>query len=257
MMKYYTVAQLARLAGVSVRTLHLYDRISLLVPAQRSEAGYRKYGEPELLRLQQILFYKEIGLSLQEIAAILDDPGFDLILALEGHKQALQARQQQLHTMLATIDKTIFNLKENNMLQHEELYDGLSREEASAYRNEAIEKYGLEAVERSEKGLKEMSKVQLEQLKAEQKEISRLLAVLQEEDPESDQVQEVIARHYENIRRFWGTHESQDKQAAIYKGLADLYITDERYLQTEGKAQPQLALFIKKAITYFADHRLK
>lgn len=256
-MKYYTVAQLARLAGVSVRTLHLYDRVNLLVPARRSEAGYRKYGEPELLRLQQILFYKEMGLSLQEIAAILDDPEFDLVKALEGHKQALQARQQQLKTMLATIDKTIFNLKQNKMLTHEELYEGLSKEEAKAYRSEAIEKYGQEAVEQSEKSLRTMTKGALETLKAEQKEVGRLLAALQYEDPESHAVQEVVARHYQVIRRFWGTDGSDDRQAEAYKGLADLYMTDERFLQTEGRPQPQLALFLKKAITYFADMQLK
>ena len=256
-MKYYSVAQLARLAGVSVRTLHLYDRIALLVPAQRSDAGYRKYGEPELLRLQQILFYKELGLSLQEIAAILDDPEFDLIKALESHKQALISRQRQLTTMLATIDKTIVNLKENNMLQHGELYEGLSREEAGAYRKEAIEKYGLEAVEQSEKSLMQMTKEELEELKAEQKAISERLAELQNEDPESDIVQEVVARHYQNIRRFWGTEKSVDQQAEAYKGLADLYINDERFLQSEGKPQPQLALFLKNAITYFANNGLK
>jgi len=256
-MKYYSVARLARLAGVSVRTLHLYDQIKLLIPSHRSEAGYRMYGEPELLRLQQILFYKELGLSLQEIAAILDDPEFDLIQGLEGHRQALAARQRQIQVMLATIDKTIQNLKKQQAMEHEALYEGLSREEATAYRSEAIRKYGKDAVERSEKSMKEMAPEELETLKAEQKELDRLFAAMQHQDPESDEVQALVSRHYQMIRRFWGTHESADKQAEAYKGLADLYIHDERFLQTDGKARPELARFLKKAITYFAGRSLQ
>lgn len=255
-MQYYSVAQLARLAGVSVRTLHLYDKKGLLVPARRSEAGYRGYGRAELLRLQQILFYKELGLSLQQIAAILDDPDFDVLEALHGHKKALRARLEQIQTMLATIDKTIVNLKENNMPLHEELYAGLSREEAKAYRKEAIEKYGKEAVVQSEKSLQQLTATELKALKEEQAAIGRLFRELQHTAPESDAVQEVVARHYQNIRRFWGTAKSADMQAETYKGLADLYITDDRFLQTDGQPQPKLALFMKQAIYFFADRRL-
>src|SRR5580693_1755938 len=93
----YSVKQIARLAGVSVRTLHLYDQIGLLKPSVRTRAGYRQYGEPELLRLQQILFYRELDFPLKEIAEILNDPDFDLIRALAGHKQALSARRDRLN----------------------------------------------------------------------------------------------------------------------------------------------------------------
>ncbi|MBA4145294.1 MAG: MerR family transcriptional regulator, partial [Cytophaga sp.] len=85
----YSVKELSEIAGVSVRTLHLYDEIGLLKPSTRTEARYRLYGENELLRLQQILFYKELGISLEEIRSILDDPEFDLLQALESHKVAL------------------------------------------------------------------------------------------------------------------------------------------------------------------------
>ena len=88
-MKKYSVKKLAKLAGVTVRTLHHYDKIDLLKPALRSDKHYRYYGQEELLRLQQILFYKELGFPLQEIKEILEDPDFDLIEALESHKKAL------------------------------------------------------------------------------------------------------------------------------------------------------------------------
>src|SRR5688572_8269383 len=103
--KQYSVKQLAKLAGVSVRTLHLYDQLGLLKPAVRTEARYRLYGEPELLRLQQILFYKELGLPLQEIGEILDDPDFDLVKALGDHRKALQEQGKKIKVLLGTIDK--------------------------------------------------------------------------------------------------------------------------------------------------------
>jgi DNA-binding transcriptional MerR regulator len=107
----YSVKKLAILAGVSVRTLHLYDQIGLLKPSLRTEARYRMYGEKELLRLQQILFFRELDMPLKEIGEILDNVEFNLVKALEGHKMALISKQQRIETMLETIDKTIGYLK--------------------------------------------------------------------------------------------------------------------------------------------------
>jgi len=94
----YSVKQLAKLAGVSVRTLHLYDQLGLLKPSIRTENRYRRYGETELLRLQQILFYKVLDFPLKEIGPILDDPDFDLLKALEDHKQSLITKREHLTT---------------------------------------------------------------------------------------------------------------------------------------------------------------
>jgi len=90
--KAYTVSRLAKMAGVRVRTLHHYDAIGLLAPSARTEAGYRLYGERDLLRLQQILFFKELDVPLDEIRGILDAPGFDEIRALEDHRRRLHER---------------------------------------------------------------------------------------------------------------------------------------------------------------------
>ena len=244
----YSVKKLAILAGVSVRTLHLYDQIGLLKPSLRTEARYRMYGEKELLRLQQILFFRELDMPLKEIGEILDkvefnranfgaiftenlgeildkvefnldDPHdltlavdgeildnveFNLVKALEGHKMALISKQQRIETMLETIDKTIGYLKhEKTMLSHEELYEGFPKEQGEAYRNEAEKKWGADAMEKSENSLRKLSKAHFEQLKDEQKEIATALFSIMNEDPTSPKVQEQIARHYENIRKFW------------------------------------------------------
>ena len=105
-MKACTVRQLAKLAGVSVRTLHHYDQIGLLKPTSRTAAGYRQYGEKDLLRLQQILFFKELDVPLSEIRAILDRPGFDQVQALQDHITLLVRRADRLTRLLKTIDST-------------------------------------------------------------------------------------------------------------------------------------------------------
>ncbi len=257
-MNAYSVQKMAKLAGVSVRTLHLYDQMGLLKPSIRTEARYRLYGEKELLRLQQILFYKELDFPLKEIQAILDNPDFDLVEALLSHKVSLQAQQDRISTLLETIDKTVNHLKTGTiMLKPEELYEGLAKETAEVYRAEASKKYGEDVVAHSEKALGKMTKEQFETLKTELKENASALFVLREEDPTSEKVQKLIARHYEMIRIFWGTSGASDKQAEAYKGLGQLYLNDERFTIIDGQAQPEYALFLSKAMAYFVDNHLK
>jgi len=253
----YAVKQLAKLAGVSVRTLHLYDKMGLLKPSLRTSAGYRRYGREELLRLQQILFYRELDFPLKQILLILDDPEFDLLKALEGHKAALTVQRDRLNTLMNTINKTINHLKNETMNNYDELYDGLPKEQAHQWRKEAIEKWGEDTILRSEKALLEMPKLNLEQLKAEQKDVFEKLRQLSHQDPESEPVQEQIARHYANIRSFWGVSDPTDLKAATYKGLAQLYITDDRYMAQNGMPDLGFGAFMHQAMIYFADARLK
>ena len=254
---HYSVKKLSDIAGVSVRTLHLYDEIGLLKPSVRTEAGYRLYGEKELLRLQQILFYKELDFSLQQIASILDDPDFDLVNALEHHKLALQSRQERLNTLLSTIDKTIFKIRNGMKLTHKELYEGLPKEKAESWRNEAIDKYGDDAIHQSEKSLRNMTKEDFNKLKEENKNVTLNLLSLVNEDPLSDAVQKMIAKHYNIIRKFWGTDGSVDKQAEAYAGLGQLYVNDERYTSFDGKPNPGFALFMSKAMSHYAKTNFK
>lgn len=253
----YPVKKLARLAGVSVRTLHLYDELGLLKPHSRTGAGYRLYGEQELLRLQQILFYRELDVPLQQIGEIIDDPEFDVVTALHRHKKELQERRNRIGVLLKTLDKTIDALKQKTMLNHDELYEGLPKEKAKAWREEAVAKFGKETVEKSESALRKLSKADYQQLGADQKAITDRLFELQNEDPESAAVQEEIARHYKNIRRFWGTANEPDKQAEAYAGLGQLYVNDERYTMRDEKPQPAFAQFLAKAMAYFAETQLK
>jgi len=245
----YSVKKLAKLAGVSVRTLHVYDKIGLLKPGTRTNTRYRLYGEKELLRLQQILFYKELDFPLKQITAILDSPGFDLVKALESHKKAINSHKTRLNTLLKTIDTTIDTLKNKKMLNTDELYDGLSREEA-------IENYGQEVVEHAENYLRKLTKEEIKALVAEQKEITQKLYLLKKEDPISAAVQNVIHLHYLNTRKLWGTENAADKQAKNYKGLGKLYLTDERFTMVDNTARPEFNQFLSEAMAYYADTKL-
>ncbi|MFC0517208.1 MerR family transcriptional regulator [Mucilaginibacter angelicae] len=256
-MKTYSVKQIAQLAGVSVRTLHLYDKIGLLKPGNRTRAGYRQYGEDELLRLQQVLFYRELDFPLKEIKEIMNDPGFDIGKALSDHKTALLARRERISKLLNTIDKTISNLNNKQMTSIEELYEGMPKEQAAVWRKEAADKWGEDVVARSEKALLETGKLDIERLKAEQKDIAQRLQSLKNYLPESDEVQEQIARHYTNIRSFWGVTDPTDLKAETYKGLAELYVTDERYTAADGNPDPEFASFMRSGMLYFADTKLK
>lgn len=249
----YSAKELSNLAGVSVRTLHHYDEIGLLKPAIRTQAKYRLYGQNELLKLQQILFYKELDFSLQEIMEVLEDPSFDLLTALEEHKKALQAKQERISTMLNTLEKTLLNLKVKKMITNEELYEGFTSEETARMRAQTSELYGKNRLERGENYLKKLSKEEFEELKREQKEIFQQLFKLHTSAPESDAVQMEVARHYVNVRKFWGTHGMSNVQRREYKGLGTLYEADERFTMVDGLAQPAFAKFLSQAMAYFAD----
>lgn len=255
-MKTYSVKQLAKLSGVSVRTLHHYDQLDLLRPSIRTESRYRYYGERELIRLQQILFYKELDFSLQDIQRLLSDPEWELVQTLESHRQALEARQARIVTLLQTIDKTILKLKAKIPMEDHELYQGLAPEAAAAYRREAIEQYGEEAVVHSENALKKRGKEDFKQLLAEHEQLRDQLRQMMQLAPSAAAVQQLIQKHYLIIRQLWGTEHAKDPQAEAYKGLGQLYLSDERFTAQNGQADPSFALFLSKAMAYFVDHAL-
>lgn len=246
----YSIQKLAKLAGVSVRTLHHYDHIGLLVPATRTEKGYRKYGRKELLRLQQIMFYRELDFNLTEIAEMLAGEGFDMHRALREHKVALLAKRDRIDVLLTTIDNTIKQLKGEKIMTDQELYEGFP--EAAKYRDEAIEKFGEQAVNDSEKRLKQMTKEQLNKALENGTAILNRLRTMVNEDPGIAKVQKEIALHHAHIMLMWGKAPGETCVEA-YKGLGYQYESDERYMAKDGIPQPEFAKFMRKAMSIFAD----
>jgi DNA-binding transcriptional MerR regulator len=251
-MKAYTVRQLAEMAGVTVRTLHHYDAIGLLSPSTRTSAGYRLYQEEDLLRLQQILFFRELDFPLEQIAAILDDPGFDQVRVLESHRRMLSEQVGRLQRLLTTVDKTIARLTEGQMgLTDEELYEGFSSEQAERYRREARELYGEEVVEASEQRAKGMTKAEWNAVKDEGEAVTRGLAALADRDPSDPEVQALIARHYTWVATFW------TPDAASYAGLGQLYTDNPEFRANYDRYRPGLADFMRAAMEVYSVQVLK
>lgn len=247
----YTVQQLARLAGVSVRTLHHYDHIGLLKPSARSAAGYRLYGETDLLRLQQILFFRELDFPLANIQAILDDPGFDQVKALRDHRRLLQQEADRLGRLLATIEKTISRLTEDNMtMTDEELYEGFTPEQIERYTREANERYDPKIVAEANRRVRQMSKAQWQVVKAEGGAVAQQLADLMDREPGDAAVQAAIARHYAWVDIFW------HPTAESYRGLGRGYAEHPEFRAFYEKYRPGLADFMCAAMAHYADHTL-
>lgn len=248
----YSVKRLAALAGVSVRALHLYDEMGLLSPAHRTESGYRMYGEEQLLRLQQILLYKEMEVPLQEIKEILDDPDHDTLRALQRHLATLKKRKERLTVLMRTLNKTIDHLKHRSPMQPHELYDGLPREVADNWRSEAIDNHGTEAVERSEGYLMSIGRSGVAELRTRLEKVLEELTDRRFEDPGAQAVQRLIARHYAVVRAFWGTADEADPQLEAYAGLGQLYVDDDRFIRLRGAHDAHFAAFLRDAMMRFA-----
>lgn len=241
------------MAVVSVRTLHHYDHIDLLKPSSRSGAGYQLYGEKDLLRLQQVLFFKELDLPLSDIRTILDDPGFDQVAALESHRRLLERRVERLTHLLKTIDRTIMRLTEDDTtmkMTDEELYEGFTKEEAERYTREAQELYDPELVRISQERIAKMSREQWRALRGEGGEITQAIAGLADRSPVDPEVQRLIARHHAWIERFYPC------SAEVYRGLGQGYAEHEGFRAYYDKYRPNLADFMQAAMTHYADHSL-
>ncbi len=249
--KLYSVGEVAGMTGVSIRTLHHYDEQGLLKPASRSESGYRLYGMDELLRLQQILVYRELEIPLHRIHELLDEAGPPPISILEAQRKALIDRNFRTRQLIRTLDKTLQELKKGTItMKAEELYAGLPKEVGSTYRNEAMEKYGEDKVKQSEDSLAALGRQGFDALQTEFRDCWDSLFLLRKEDPASEKVQKEIARHYALISQFWGRSEAL--AAEEYRSLAATYVADERFTSREGHAFPDFASFLEKAMNQFS-----
>lgn len=242
----YTVKQLSSLAGVSVRTLHFYDEIGLLAPTRVGDNGYRYYGEPAVLRLQQILLYKELGLSLDAIADVIDQPDFEVVRALESHRQALTRRLSRLRRLMATVDRTLAHLQGDTTMDTKELFTGFSDEEQSRYEQEAEALWG-ESVRESSRKWKATSPARKAEILAEGQAVYQDLLALLDEPPASPAVQATIARWHQHLRNFF------EPSVDALRGLARGYNEDVRFRATFDRMDPALAPFIRSAVEFYCD----
>jgi DNA-binding transcriptional MerR regulator len=255
-MKQYTVKQVGRLSGISIRALHHYDEIGLLKPASLGANGYRYYGRDELLRLQQILFHRELGLGLEEIRRVLDDPKFDRVAALRAHRGRLEAEAARFAHLIGTIDRTIAELNGEQDMSDKDLYHGFSAEKQALWEREIVERFGEDGKEKiaeSKRNFGKMSKEDLAAGKAEMEAINRELAAAMAAGAAADsgRAQAACARHYAWVCRAW----KPDRSA--YIGLGEMYVNHADFHSVYDSMRPGLAEYIAAAMRVYAETALE
>ena len=246
----YTVKQLATLSGVSARTLRQYDEIGLLKPAYYGENQYRYYKEEQLLLLQQILFYRELGFSLNDIESIMNSDDFDKIEALNTHKIALNHGLEKTKNLLKTIDKTIAHLRGKTKMKAEELYYGFDSEQQKKHEKDLVSQ-GIvtqEFLDECNSKVKNWSDKEKNQFIQEIEQIMAkiITAIDNHLSPADNEVQELMRQHYYWLERSWTpTKES-------YLGLRELYQRPD-FATFYTNRHPDLLEFIVKAMTIFSE----
>lgn len=249
----YTVQKLAKLAGVSARTLRYYDEFGLLRPCRVSSSGYRIYGEAEVDRLQQILFYRELGLPLEAIRKIVLSPGFDALPALERHRENLVGQREKIASLIRNVEKTIRTRKGEITMTDSEKFEGfkekLIRENEEKYGAELREKYDAETLRNSNQMVKNMTKEQWERAGALAEEIrATLAAAFREGDPAGELAQKAVDLHRQWLQFYW-PHYSKE----AHKGLGQMYVDDPRFTAYYDSETPGTALFFRDAIDFYAE----
>ena len=247
----YTINQLAKLAGVSTRTLRYYDQCGLLPPKAVRSNGYRIYGETEVNRLQQILFYRELGVELSEIGRILAEKDFDGLSALQSHLSALREKRARLERLIDNVQKSISAMKGETEMTDKEKFEGfkekLISDNEQKYGQEIRTKYGVETVDRSNAKLKNMTKEQYGELEALTQELNNTLkAALEQGDPGGELAQKACELHKKWLCFYWD-HYSKE----AHRGVAQMYVDDPRFTAYYDAIAPGCAVFLRDAVQIF------
>ncbi|MCO4852783.1 MerR family transcriptional regulator [Bacillus vallismortis] len=250
----YQVKQVADIAGVSIRALHHYDNIQLLNPSAITDAGYRLYSDADLERLQQILFFKEIGFRLDDIKELLDHPNFDRKEALQSQKDILIKKKQRMEEMIQTIDRTLQSMEGGEQMSKRDLFAGLSMEDIEehqqTYADEVRKLYGRAIAEETEKRTSTYSEVDWRTIMAEFDSIYRRIAARMEHGPGDAEVQAAVGAFRAHI-----CHYHYNCTLDIFRGLGDVYTTDERFTDSINQYGDGLAAFLREAMMIYCDHQ--
>ena len=218
----YSIQELSRLSGVTTRTLCWYDQIGLLKPSRVAESGYRYYGRAEVERLQDILYYRALGVELAKIKECLDDPSFDRLAALRNHLAALEAERERLEQLIRSVKDTIGA--------------------------EIRSKYGNQEVDEANAAVMNLTREQYQEWTDLGREIQERLeaAVQAGMSPESEEGREITALH-----RRWLTITGTQYDPAKHRGIAELYVMDERFTAYYDKHIPGCARFLRDAVVHW------
>ncbi|MHC8515268.1 MerR family transcriptional regulator [Sporosarcina sp. ITBMC105] len=236
------VKEVAALSGVSVRTLHHYDDIGLLVPDTVTEAGYRVYSDENVATLQQILFFRELGFPLKKISELLSSPSFNRKEAFELQREMLIAKRTQLDRMIETLDKTVQSERGEITMTNEEKFKGFDFG-ANPFEQEARDRWGNAVVDRTNEKFSTFGKDAQEEMN----EIYFKLAALRDKDPASEEAQKAIGEWYTFLNKIG------DYSLEAFAGLGEMYVADERFMTNIDKFGEGLAVFMRDAMKVYAE----
>lgn len=243
----YSVQRLGRLAGISTRTLRYYDEIGILKPARINSSGYRIYGREEVDRLQQILFYKELGVGLETIKKIVTSPSYDGAAALWEHREQLLDKRKQLDVLIANVEKTLASKEGRIQMSDREKFEGFKQQmiddNEAKYGKEIREKYGESAVNRSNEKVNNMTMEQYEEVTRLAEEVHAVLAeAFATGDSAGELGQKTAELHKQWLMYYWSEYSKEE-----HAGLAQMYVDDERFMAYYEK-QPGITEFLRDAI---------
>lgn len=249
----YSIRELSELAGVSARTLRYYDELGLLKPLYVNDAGYRYYGEKELTLLQQILFYRQRGLELKQIQKILYQEDFDIMEALQDHLQELEQQRKQMDALIKTVKQTISSMKGECIMSDREKFqafkDDLIKENEAKYGKEIREKYGDQEVDTSNRKMLNMTEEQWKRFKQLEEQILEKAenCVKNNVSLDSEAARELVGLHKEWLSMTWKQYSAQ-----AHKGVAMMYVADERFKAYYDRKVEGCAQFLQGAVDKWA-----
>ncbi|WP_438349362.1 MerR family transcriptional regulator [Paenibacillus sp. FA6] len=247
----YTVQKLGHMAGVSTRTLRYYDQIGLLKPARMNSSGYRIYGQTEVNRLQQILFYRELGVGLENIQELLTAPSFDGKIALREHRTKLLEKRAQLDQLIANVDATLAQTEGSIPMTNEERFKGFKQtlidDNEKKYGKEIRTKYGDTQINQTNQKIKDMTEAQYADVEQLEVAVHEALAkAISTGDPAGEFAQHAADLHRQWLSYFWNAYSKE-----AHAGVAQMYVDDERFTAYYDEKQPGVAAFLRDAILIY------
>lgn len=249
MEKSYTIGQLAKLSGTSVRTLRFYEEVGLMAPRRNPDNGFRSYGAEDVNRLQEILLLRRLGVAVRDIAPMLSGSDAERMEFLNGHLATLKEERSRLEDVIVTVERTLADLKGEISMTDEEKFEGLKRglveENEKNYGREARSLYGDEAVDGGARKVLGMSKGEFDEWRGLENEILVLLegAVNSGADPAGAEGERICGLHRKWLSHTWSTIIPE-----AYRGLAETYVADERFKKYYDRTVPGCAQWLRDAI---------
>lgn len=249
----YSIQELSRLSGVTTRTLRWYDQIDLLKPSRVAESGYRYYGPAEVDRLQDILYYRALGVELARIKQCLDSPSFDRIAVLREHLSALQARQQRIQTLIQSVQETLRCEERNEIMRDEQKFEAFKHRAVEwneqHFGTELRAEYGDAEVDAAHTAILNLTQEQYQTWTELGHEIQHRLetAVQSGCSPDGEEGQRIVDLH-----RRWLTLCGNGYDPARHRGIAELYVLDSRFTAYYDKQVAGCAQFLRDAVHHWA-----